>query len=574
MTVHSLGPVLQNLYADQISDLASYPDAQAGCKARVATVGRDYVAVPTGTSTADGITYITGTGVDWQYIQGTSDAKWLSQATWYIDPIAGNNENSGIDSGHPIKDCDEIQRRWGSALAPLAQTTIINVAAGANITTPINLSVAPLSGDTDYLVIIGTPTTISTDSVNVYTPEVWSASGQAPILSLNTLTDWTTAVANHYRISLASDRYIAWPLMVNPNAGGVSTARITWFADPTSTDFTTTGNIFTTSIHAPAHNDAVKIQSLPHIGILNLEMKGQTKVPIGNGGPLVILQNLSIDQLNHNQVTHAPVGLYGCKIMNIASNTWSTVGNGNDDAILGCLFYQTTAIEWVMSAEVMACGFWGTIGQGVYLHCADWSSLFFYCVFENAGAEFYNGSESWFDSCMSFISTNSTVRNYVSELGLVEMGYVGGSGNNYFDTAWQLNGNGIIHQYHMTAPMKIYGPGFTTGGLQDGIIPWSYAPRQFGHGEGTGVLTNGSLAVTVPALPYGTVVNVFYTTNNDPKGEISATSIVLQNATGGFAITSTHPLDSNSVGYKWQSRWRANGGVFTRNTTDDGIVLG
>jgi hypothetical protein len=363
--------------------------------------------------------------------------------------------------------------------------------------------------------------------------------------------------------------------MINPNGGGVSTARITWFAEPTSTDFTTTGNIFTTSIHAPAHNDAVKIQSLPHIGILNLEMKGQTTVPIGNGGPSIILQNLSIDQVNHNQITHEPIGMYGCKIMNIASNTWSTPGNCNDDAILGCLFFQNTDIEWVMGADVMACGFLGTIGKGVYLHCADWESLFYYCVFENAGVEFYNGSESWFDSCMSFISTNSTVRNYVSELGLVEMGYGGGSGNNYFDTAWQLNFNGVIQQYHMTAPMKVYGPGFTCGGLQDGIIPWSAFPRQFGHGDGYGTLTAGDLVVTVPALPYETQVYATYITPKIGAPPLYYKSLIKQNAAGGFTLTNGDSTDSTStVSWFWSSRWRGNGGCFSRNTTDDGIIIG
>src|ERR1700690_1011746 len=51
MAIHPITTILQNHYADQISDLASYAGATIGYRARVATVGRDYVAVQSGSST-------------------------------------------------------------------------------------------------------------------------------------------------------------------------------------------------------------------------------------------------------------------------------------------------------------------------------------------------------------------------------------------------------------------------------------------------------------------------------------------------------------------------------------------
>ncbi|MES2395037.1 MAG: hypothetical protein V4549_03500 [Bacteroidota bacterium] len=36
---------------------------------------------------------------------------WASQATWYIDPIIGNDENTGIDLPHAIKTWGELRRR-------------------------------------------------------------------------------------------------------------------------------------------------------------------------------------------------------------------------------------------------------------------------------------------------------------------------------------------------------------------------------------------------------------------------------------------------------------------------------
>jgi hypothetical protein len=71
MTIHALGPYLQNLYADIQSDMTGFAYASVGYRCHVGSDGYDYVAVPSGSGTPSGITYLTGTGVDWSQTGGT-----------------------------------------------------------------------------------------------------------------------------------------------------------------------------------------------------------------------------------------------------------------------------------------------------------------------------------------------------------------------------------------------------------------------------------------------------------------------------------------------------------------------
>ena len=130
-------------------------------------------------------------------------------------------------------------------------------------------------------------------------------------------------------------------------------------------------------------------------------------------------------------------------------------------------------------------------------------------------------------------------------------------GPTYTNLVWLMKPTSSITT---TSPSTWYGPGFLVSSV-DGIIPLTAIPRAFGSGEGITTLTNGSKAVSVPALPSGAIVNAWYrTTGNGPTGILTITG----QTTAGFTIQSTQATDHNDVAYAWSTATRGSGGVFTR----------
>ncbi len=62
--------------------------------------------------------------------------EYLTQPVWYIDSVAGNDENSGADAGHPIKTHAEFKARV--VYGPI--NTIVNIVGDLPRTDPLDLS--------------------------------------------------------------------------------------------------------------------------------------------------------------------------------------------------------------------------------------------------------------------------------------------------------------------------------------------------------------------------------------------------------------------------------------------------
>ncbi len=107
---------------------------------------------------ASGTIVPTSTGDGGWYRLGIESPSWSSQATWYIDPAAGDDENDGNTTGTALETWAEFCRR-ASVMAVSMTVTILGditerLMGGFESSVPLDL----------YLLITGTPTVLATSA--------------------------------------------------------------------------------------------------------------------------------------------------------------------------------------------------------------------------------------------------------------------------------------------------------------------------------------------------------------------------------------------------------------------------
>lgn len=97
---------------------------------------------PNSTLTPDGITVIAAIGGgNWERALASGSPDAQSQVNWFIDPINGNDENTGLTVPTAIKTAAELFRRWGTTgtvAAPGAATIFVNILSDLPSTDPIS----------------------------------------------------------------------------------------------------------------------------------------------------------------------------------------------------------------------------------------------------------------------------------------------------------------------------------------------------------------------------------------------------------------------------------------------------
>jgi hypothetical protein len=125
-----------------------------GTLAFVKTYQRYFYLKKSSGVTVDPGNIVAGSGTDrWFYIDVPSYF-WAMQATWFIDPVAGNDENKGDTSGTAIKTVREFNRRLRRPYLP---TYTVNVLGDLPATDPMgstSLNVPKENGDTDPRLVI------------------------------------------------------------------------------------------------------------------------------------------------------------------------------------------------------------------------------------------------------------------------------------------------------------------------------------------------------------------------------------------------------------------------------------
>jgi collagen triple helix repeat protein len=172
----------------------------------------------TSTLPVDGITVVptlSGTG-RWLRLN-ISNIAWRTQTTWFVDSTNGNDENTGADSGHPLKTVPElIERRWGSRqlVGVAGSTTTINFITSSP-PEQITGHVRMVPGAS--LTLGGAVTDVSPSSTFSAQTAISRTAGTA-VGQKVTGTGLSAAVASHHRIKITASSTgshvgaIAWML--------------------------------------------------------------------------------------------------------------------------------------------------------------------------------------------------------------------------------------------------------------------------------------------------------------------------------------------------------------------------
>lgn len=132
----------------------------------VATKRDDYELHKTSGLTADGQNIVTAHsgGLARWHAKGLPDIFWASQPTWFKS-AAGNDENSGVDAGHPVKTYAEILRRVGT-LRPNQYT---KVTLSADTLTAADPVLIPPLGPLGVWHIVGTRSAVYANNAGGFT---------------------------------------------------------------------------------------------------------------------------------------------------------------------------------------------------------------------------------------------------------------------------------------------------------------------------------------------------------------------------------------------------------------------
>jgi len=186
-----------------IAALAAY-DSTAdveGQFAYVVTMDDYYSLLKTGGLTADAINIVNGlpAGAQWQRRLIASE-KWLSQATWFVSPATGNDENSGLTATPgptgPLATLGEFQKRCGASAGQIKQTTVVTV-LDAPVMAPFENVVVDVEtvNTSTYVRITGARTTLYTGTLSFVQAESPLTCAQNLVRDASLATDWVTAGA-------------------------------------------------------------------------------------------------------------------------------------------------------------------------------------------------------------------------------------------------------------------------------------------------------------------------------------------------------------------------------------------
>ncbi len=117
---------------------------------------------------------------------------WASQASWYIDPISGDDQNAGIDSAHAIKTWGELRRRMIAVGGHITPDTYIYILSSL----PDN---DPCIPDWDCLGnmpvrVRGVPTVARTGEMTAGLITRDPSTNQSNVLTDSGVADWTPEI--------------------------------------------------------------------------------------------------------------------------------------------------------------------------------------------------------------------------------------------------------------------------------------------------------------------------------------------------------------------------------------------
>jgi len=232
------------------------------------------------TETADGISVVAAFGGGRWYRKPSDFAgisPWLQQTTWYVDAVDGDDENTGLTSGVPIKTFAELRRRFGDD--PLIDQTY-HVFMLSDVPEVYEMS-ARFSGDLGAIWLHGGgKTPLATDTISAWTS---FAPGDEPAITGTAIADFSPYKGARCRLTSGASVGFTFFLGDAANSGAVGNEiwRHGILAHYTSAGFSpVTPSAFQTSADDPGAADFV-IETLLQMRGFNLR---STRLNSGTNG--------------------------------------------------------------------------------------------------------------------------------------------------------------------------------------------------------------------------------------------------------------------------------------------------
>lgn len=182
-----------------------------GCFLYVNTVRSIFILDRTSTQPVDGITVVaTLSGVGRWLRLPIAHPSWLSQATWFIDPAAGDDENVGSTAAAALKTHAELTRRWStdfstvvgidSAVIKPIKLITVTLLGSLPASDPINLKVS--LGPNTLLAYVGTPTPVRVGTFTAVTVKNRTTNTPWEVADADPMTSFSAAdVGKRVRIT-------------------------------------------------------------------------------------------------------------------------------------------------------------------------------------------------------------------------------------------------------------------------------------------------------------------------------------------------------------------------------------
>ena len=378
--------VFPNIAAMSAFDAAGLP--AGGQTAYVQSVGAYWVLQP-GEGNIDGITEATATdssGHARYWERWASGVQYDAQAEliWYIDPLAGNDENVGTNSGAPLKTKAELARRWGTWSPEITNPTTVTF----------------LSADTNNLdPWLGTPTYVNGGSLLLTAPlPAPSFTGTLNVVTAKNTGAGSTALQSTFTATTGA--IATGMLLVNTTRGNsrafvqLDTGGGNWQLSQPMTPYVASGRGFYTSseVDTWTNGDAINGYALTEVQIAQLG--GQTtEAQAGLNGPSLIVTNLAVRDGDYNVLT-SDLRTYQlvceCEIKRSFA-TLDAGGLGQLSFFANCAFHGGQSVFISTTLIAGYCGTTIAAGEVAFLGGSASGSLMIVesdCIFGGSVAEF------------------------------------------------------------------------------------------------------------------------------------------------------------------------------------------
>jgi hypothetical protein len=482
--------------------------------------------------------YVTKGAGDLAYWRSVNP-NWLV-TDWYIDGVTGDDTNSGMVIGAPIKTGAELLRRLGP-YAMWPQSVTVHVLANGMTDALVLRGLMMVAGN--HLDVVGTPTVLLSSTVATYAARN-HATPVAHQLTVTALADVTPYQWRRLRLTTGVNTgAVSWVACSNPAGVGFATAR----TSPWTNLVVNSATAYRTGTVVPAPGDGLNIESLPFVPSISIFLDSTRNIAAGFAWDkrFLSIQSISTQTLlvtGQAAFVYNVAPIFGCRISNcyLFDNNQNSLGIGT---LTGCSFFWDDPVSTTYRLPKAVVEY-GLFGEGTALATNTENSmyvsnvLFQGLLFQSGPLNFIQGTDvQIFDVPGAASVAFNWNQGRVSNLsGSGNAGYGIGLGNRVSLTfTGTINLQGTVSNGRLTVAPAI-----------SLTLPQLLQPSDYAQKGITPAMVAGTTTVTVPWYDNATQrVTVSHAAFAGTPGILS----VQQISNTQFTITSSSALDTSTINW-------------------------